>query len=126
MIKFPTYYSQMTLLGGEPDINRRSIYRTDHSLVATFNYEMATWSLEKAEEFRVCLKALRDLAASNSGATKPMCVFDTEQDPEIALAREIKSELGVDIDPKALRMFIRYRWELIAPLTHAIHGTIVD
>lgn len=41
--------------------------------------------------------------------------------PEILLAREFKDELGVDINPQALRIFIRMRWNRIASLAHKIH-----
>lgn len=33
----------------------------------------------------------------------------------------IREDLGVTIDPQALRMFLRYRWERIAPLAHRVH-----
>lgn len=46
-------------------------------------------------------------------------------DPEKLLAREFKDELGVDINPQALRMFIRSRWHRISTLSHAIHGVVV-
>lgn len=42
--------------------------------------------------------------------------------PESALARELRDELGVDINPQALRIFIRSRWPTVSRLAHAIHG----
>lgn len=43
--------------------------------------------------------------------------------PEITLAREFKDELGVEIDPQSLRMFIKARWDRISFLAHKIHDT---
>ena len=42
--------------------------------------------------------------------------------PEWLLAVIIERELGVKIDPMALRMFVRAHWKDVAPLAHAIHG----
>lgn len=33
----------------------------------------------------------------------------------------MKADLGVDIDPRAWRLFLRWRWERFAPLAHRIH-----
>ena len=44
------------------------------------------------------------------------------RNPEVILSEEFKNELGVDINPQALRMFIRHRWHILSPLAHAIHG----
>lgn len=41
--------------------------------------------------------------------------------PEETLAKAFKEDLGVDIHPQALRMFIRARWNRISVLAHAIH-----
>jgi hypothetical protein len=41
--------------------------------------------------------------------------------PEVLLARLFKSDLNVDINPQALRMFVRTRFSRLSPLTHAIH-----
>lgn len=42
--------------------------------------------------------------------------------PEVLLAKMFKDDLGVMIEPQALRMFIRWRWERITPVAHRIHG----
>ena len=44
-------------------------------------------------------------------------------DPEILLAQEFKNELGVDINPQALRTFVRAKWSRISVLAHSIHET---
>lgn len=41
--------------------------------------------------------------------------------PEILLAKCFRDDLGVDINPQALRMFIRARWDRISCLGHKIH-----
>lgn len=46
--------------------------------------------------------------------------------PEKAMARLIKSELGIDIAPEALRILIRAKWNRIQGLAHAIHGSGCD
>ncbi len=56
------YYSLKTLLGGEPDCNRRMVYYGHRfecgRLVATFNIDMADWTAEAEYELRACLNAL--------------------------------------------------------------------
>lgn len=42
--------------------------------------------------------------------------------PEFLLARLIQSDLGVGVNPQALRMFVRSRWSKLSPLAHSIHG----
>lgn len=52
-----------------------------------------------------------------------MCLGKTEwEKPEVLLASEFQKELGVEINPQALRMFIRSRWWKISGLAHSIHG----
>lgn len=41
--------------------------------------------------------------------------------PEQTLAKCFREDLGVEINPQALRMFIRIRWERISTLAHRIH-----
>jgi hypothetical protein len=50
-----------------------------------------------------------------------MCVGTPEKDPEVLLAKAFKDDLNVDINPQALRMFIRMRWLRVSGLAHAIH-----
>jgi hypothetical protein len=47
-----------------------------------------------------------------------------EAPPESQLADLIRRELGIDIDRRALRIFIRAHWDKVAPLAHRIHGAI--
>lgn len=44
-----------------------------------------------------------------------------KEEPEVSLAKAFKSDLNVDINPQALRMFIRTRWSRISTLAHKIH-----
>lgn len=44
-----------------------------------------------------------------------------ERNPEILLAKAFKEDLGVEINPQALRMFIRMRWSRVSALAHLIH-----
>jgi len=41
--------------------------------------------------------------------------------PEQTLAKCFREDLGVEINPQALRMFIRMRWDRISTLAHRIH-----
>jgi hypothetical protein len=41
--------------------------------------------------------------------------------PEELLAKLFREDLGVEINPMALRMFIRLRWDRAQVLAHAIH-----
>jgi hypothetical protein len=40
---------------------------------------------------------------------------------EQALSDLIREELGVTVEPQALRMFVRHNWFRIAALAHRIH-----
>jgi hypothetical protein len=55
-----------------------------------------------------------------------MCTPIRALNPEERLASEFRTELGVEINPQALRMFIRSRWRIVSGLAHAIHdaGTL--
>ena len=55
-----------------------------------------------------------------------MCEPNFEPHPEQSLAAEFQKELGVEINPQALRMFIRSRWGRVKVLAHAIHGSDPD
>jgi hypothetical protein len=53
-----------------------------------------------------------------------MCIggyAESKEKPEVLLAKAFKDDLGVEINPQALRMFIRMRWIRVAGLAHAIH-----
>jgi len=41
--------------------------------------------------------------------------------PEVILAEAFKKDIGVTMDPQALRIFIRWRWDRIQKLAHSIH-----
>lgn len=43
--------------------------------------------------------------------------------PKVLLAQAFKDDLGVDMHPQALRMFIRARWDRVSTLAHKIHDT---
>lgn len=43
------------------------------------------------------------------------------RDPEVILAEAFKKDLGVTMNPQALRIFIRWRWDRIQKLAHKIH-----
>jgi hypothetical protein len=59
------YYVQMTLLGSDPDVNRRTIYyghpHEAGRLVAIFNADMRPWTPELVGELEACLVALRSM-----------------------------------------------------------------
>lgn len=52
-----------------------------------------------------------------------MCTDGTfkPEKPEKLLAKMFKEDLNVDIEPQALRMFIRMRWDRVSATAHAIH-----
>lgn len=47
---------------------------------------------------------------------------DAGKSAEQLLAEAFKKDLGVTLDPQALRIFIRWRWDRIQKLAHKIHG----
>lgn len=42
--------------------------------------------------------------------------------PEQLLADQMKADLGVIVNPQALRMWLRWRWDRITPIAHRIHN----
>lgn len=56
-----------------------------------------------------------------------MCTVDVaagnneEAKSEELLARMFKEDLGVRVEPQAMRMFVRSRWERLTTLAHRIH-----
>lgn len=42
--------------------------------------------------------------------------------PEFRLKALIAKDLGIDLAPEALRMFIRHNWITLKTLAHEIHG----
>jgi hypothetical protein len=59
----PAFYCTRTLLGGLPDVNRRTIYAYDTEIpMKTFNAEMRPWTAEMQTQVDAELKALNDLA----------------------------------------------------------------
>lgn len=44
--------------------------------------------------------------------------------PEKSLATMLKSDLGLEVNPQALRMFVRARWSRVSKLAHAIHESV--
>jgi hypothetical protein len=55
-----------------------------------------------------------------------LCTFppDDVSEPEKLLAKAFKDDLGVEINPQALRIFVRWRWDRVQKLAHAIHGSV--
>lgn len=49
--------------------------------------------------------------------------YKTETKPEVLLAQVFLDEIGVVINPQALRVLIRSRWDRISALAHNIHGS---
>lgn len=47
---------------------------------------------------------------------------DVGKSPEQLLAEAFKRDLGVTMDPMALRIFIRWRWDRVQKLAHKIHA----
>lgn len=54
-----------------------------------------------------------------------MCTYadagEESRKSEQIMVDMIREDLGVTIDPQALRMFIRQRWSQFTPLAHRIH-----
>jgi len=42
--------------------------------------------------------------------------------PELTLSEMLNQEIGAQINPQALRVFIRANWPRVARLAHEIHG----
>jgi hypothetical protein len=51
----------------------------------------------------------------------PLGHIAVAEKPEVALAGALRDELGVEVNPQALRIFIRSRWGQVCKLAHAIH-----
>jgi len=67
----PPYYVTQTLLGGAPDVNRRTIRRlSTDDVVAEFNRDMRPWTEDMERELQWCLAALLKLAANDRAATE--------------------------------------------------------
>lgn len=49
------------------------------------------------------------------------CVVGEPEKPEVLLANVLKKDLGIDVHPQALRMFLRWRWDRVETLAHKIH-----
>jgi hypothetical protein len=52
---------------------------------------------------------------------EPVVAGSQDKNPEKILVDMIQQDLGVVIEPQAFRMFLRYRWDRLAPLAHRIH-----
>lgn len=44
-----------------------------------------------------------------------------EQAPEVKLAAHLRSNLGVDVDPKHLRNYLLAHWSKVSLLAHSVH-----
>jgi hypothetical protein len=49
---------------------------------------------------------------------------DAGSSPERLLADAVQKDLGVTIDPQALRIFLRWRWDRVQQLAHKIHDAV--
>lgn len=56
----------------------------------------------------------------NQAALQAQCGAK-EESPEVLLANVLKKDLGIDVHPQALRMFLRWRWDRVETLAHKIH-----
>ena len=60
---YPAFICMQTLMGGKPDVNKRTIYAYDTDLpVMTFNGDMRPWTPEMEMAVNAELKALNELA----------------------------------------------------------------
>ena len=48
-------------------------------------------------------------------------LLQNERWPEKSLAKMFQDDLGIEVDPQALRFFICSRWSRVNVLAHAIH-----
>ena len=55
------------------------------------------------------------------GDSSNACSSDGGIAPEKLLARALHDDLGIEVNPQALRMFIRTRWDRVQILAHKIH-----
>ena len=59
---------------------------------------------------------------SNSESNTGQAAYDnSDLAPEVWLSCMLRTELGVHVEPQALRLFIRYHWGSIHKLAHEIH-----
>lgn len=61
-------------------------------------------------------------AKANAAQFHPTYV-GKETPPEELLAKMIKDDIGVDINPQVLRLWVRWRWDRMTPIAHRIHGS---
>jgi hypothetical protein len=66
---YPKYYTMKTLLGGDPDVNRRVVYDDQHRQVCVFNQDMRPWTEQNQRELDICVQAL--INASQTADTRP-------------------------------------------------------
>jgi hypothetical protein len=68
-LRKPRYWVARTLLGGEPDVNRRTIIDSwnQYEDVVTFNQEMDEWTRKYDATLRLVLAALE---ATNGSSTE--------------------------------------------------------
>jgi hypothetical protein len=61
-LRYPRYGVVRTLLGGEPDVNRRTILDSwnDYCDVLVINQNMSTWTPYHEDVLRLCLDALNE------------------------------------------------------------------
>jgi hypothetical protein len=48
-------------------------------------------------------------------------IYTPEAPPEERIAKMLKDDLGVTVNPQALRMFLRTRWSAMSKAAHEIH-----
>jgi len=61
VLKRSGYYSTRTLLGGEPDVNRRAIWKWGEDRpVCVFNQEMEPWTGDDELRLRLILRVLNE------------------------------------------------------------------
>lgn len=54
-----------------------------------------------------------------------MCTTVDTRPPEVVLAEAFRKDLGVTIEPQALHIFIRWRWDRVSTLAHKIHDAVI-
>lgn len=81
-MRHPRYGVVRTLLGGEPDVNRRLIVDSwnDYAEVMVFNQEMATWTPWHESVLKLCLKAMNKEAREQDGELRHGLQYDQGAD----------------------------------------------
>jgi hypothetical protein len=51
------------------------------------------------------------------------CDYVEPVSPEQRIADALRRELGVTVNPQALRIFMRTQWETVRKAAHEIHGS---